>query len=348
MADVLRLQIVYETSQAISGATRLTTATGHLSREQSKATIAALHLAKGLSEGNISAVTLARSIEHLGGKIAGAATVIGLAAAAFALWIKHTEEQEKLSKSLAKEVEAAHVAMMGLLGVEESSTEKQVRTLTERIKELQDELNKPNWFEKLMATVGAFMNAPRVAPGDRFGVAARQAAGAAFLAKPDPREAAIKALTEQRDALSRKIAGDVAQSLGLGTGGIVGGFNQTGATGAAFNRPVSFSPGAARGPSFGADLSGLQVHPTVPGESPMEEELTRQQERIVTAWVDGLDTMEHAVEDFLVTGKFAIQQMIDEFLRIAFRAASGQFLDMATSKVIEKIGGSSAAKRAIK
>jgi hypothetical protein len=68
-------------------------------------------------------------------------------------------------------------------------------------------------------------------------------------------------------------------------------------------------------------------------EELITNELTREQQRLVDHWTAGMQTMQDAMEDFLVTGKLSIQALADEFLRIAFRAATDQFVDKAVDRV---------------
>jgi hypothetical protein len=333
MPEVLRLQIVYETSQALSGANRLATATGNLTGEQKKSSIAALHLAQALSEGNISAVTMARSVEHLGGALGGIATAVGLAAGLFVLWLHRTEDLEKRTAELAKEVETARRALDKLLGIKTSDAQTQIQGLTDRIKELQKELDKPSIWQR-------FLQFLKQIP-EHFG----------GMHTPPPKKSPILQAKEDLEALEvvakRVAASDLAIALGQVPAGVrTLQFHPTTPAGAAFNRPIQFHP-AAGGPSFGADLSGLTPHPGIPSGDTAVLEITRQQERLVHSWEDGLHAMQDAVNEFLVTGKFAIQDLINTFLSIAFRAASEGFIEASVNKTIDRLAHSNAAKRLV-
>lgn len=288
--------------------------------------LAAIRLAESLSTGNVSAVSLTRSLETLIGPtgLGALAIGIGVAVGAFALWMKHTEEQEKRMASLNKEIIATNREIAKLLGVQTSPTEDMIVRITDRIKELQAELNKPNWWERFKGLVNPAITKFFVATG---------MLGPEFAPPPgkpavDPR---IAAEIEYQKALG--ILRE-AQALVQRFGGLtnMGGAPTFGTRGNALPT-YAIPPGQGVRPATMIGVGGT------PGLSPHGEDLAaiaeRRQERIVASWTEGLQVMEESLEDFLVTGKFVFRQLIDDLLRVAFRAAAGDLIPQAVRGVLD-------------
>lgn len=322
MADVVRLAIVYDVADASAKVANLDSRLDRLSRTTKGSSIAAVHLAEALAGGNVSAVTLTRSIEHLGGPVlSGVAIGIGLAVAAFSLWIKRQDELAKQTATFTKEVNTARDAVNKLLGVRITETQQGIKTLTERIKELQTELNRPNWFERLQSAAGAFLSgvqspgfAGALAPGAKLGPM-----GAIGAPGPkDPRQVAL----DQLDVLRKQL--QQAERLNQMFGALT---NQGTNTGTKGNLTAGQQAALTGGNVLPLSMLGQGG---TPGQSPhsldLQAEAMARVEHAAKLLQEGLWTTADAIEQFVLTGTLAFQQFLNNLLSLMFREAAGDLI----------------------
>jgi hypothetical protein len=349
VAEVIRLQIVYETQAAAAQLQALTARMAALEGvtiKTQRATavgatglrtmaLAGTRLATGLAAGNLSALGLANTIGRLAGPTALGAVVIATINVihAFQEFQRITKDVTDTINNMQTAARDAQRDVARLLGEapDESKAEKAIKRLQAAAAELRKEATRLGGpAGKLLEQQAAQLEAQIPTVGRRAAAGKRREEAAAV----------TKATEEYNKALQDQAI--IAALLGTGPMQVL--------NDALVLQRKRFEDLIAKGMDPTSERAVVMAEALKFGAEQMErlELAQREQQRLVDHFTDGMQTMQAAVEEFLVTGKFAINELINEFLRIAFRAATDQFVDQAVAKVFDTVSHSASAKRMLK
>ena len=373
MAEVLRLQIIYETQAAAAQVQALVDRMNKLEGVTAKTQRAAAGFHGGLKkvEGGLRALSLAAlgvpgplgsiasGLLLLGpgstavlGAAAGIGLMVGLAKALATEAEEANRQAEKLQKTLANlgptgAVKAAQIKLSPLQ-LEERKISDQIAAFTllpaaQQVFEhskLEVLLRKQAEIQSKIADI----TNNELIPAEKAATEEQNKRAEALKRQTEELERQKKLLEEQA-----KVAFLLAGELDVITHRFIVDMARHGDSVNAFDRmrlggnlpgPRPLDLGFGQRPDSPLRSLDTNFQGAARGLGPMPEELlvnrlTDQQQRLVDSWTDGMHTMQDAMEDFLVTGKLSIQALADEFLRIAFRASTDQFVDKAV-KFIER------------
>jgi hypothetical protein len=137
MADVVRLSIVYDTSQASAGLNRLNGQLASHNGNSKKAANAAVSLAQAFSTGNISAVGLTHSLAGLGGRLGLLGTGLAVAGGLLLAFRNIADKARETSKKLEDQLRTVTRAVDDLLRASpRSPLQTQIENITDAIREL--------------------------------------------------------------------------------------------------------------------------------------------------------------------------------------------------------------------
>lgn len=317
MADVIRLSIVYETSQVVAGANRASAAlsqVGNVSQKSSRhlrsMALAGTHLAHGMASGNLSVMGLARSMSHLAG-----AGVAGAVLVSIINVINAFHEFKRITEDVTNTIDAMQTAardakndVARLLGEApaESNAEKAIKRLRDAARQLRKE------GERLGGPAGRLLAGQADELEAQIPGVGRRAAG------QGGRERAKEAADATRDY--NKQLRDLSSVLGFLNAGPM---EQLQAHAALLRKRFEDLVKSGAATSEQLETMGLALQSADARLQKMKDraaEAERKWDQMADTMGAGLDVMGNALEDFVMTGTFAFEQFINSLLQTMVRS----------------------------
>lgn len=334
--DLVRLAIVYDTSQAAGALNHLN---GQLATVNSRTELsagamrkggqAALVLAQGLSTGSISAAAMSGSLGRVATILFGPwGIAIGVAVGLLTLFKNNADKARAAQVKFGDELRDVRRRVDDLLSARDKSPfEAEVERLTDRIADLDRAIKAANssWGTFLQ---GALAIAAALVPGLNLNIP---------LPGAPPEAAQRGALTGQRDRIDP--LGDTIRSQQR-----------------AFNRPqeildlIGGSGLATRAAQLQAMIKALEqlltefpdakdsIEGTAAGIRTFEKSLQEAQ-RAAALMERGLFTITDAIEDFVIAGTFAFTEFLNNILRLLYRDFTGELVSGIVSSAFSRGGG---------
>jgi hypothetical protein len=324
MADVVRLSIVYDTSQASAGLNRLNGQLGNVHNSSHRAAGAAVGLAQALATGNVSAIELTHRLAALGGKLGLLGIALATAGGLLLVFRNITDKARETSKKLEDQLRTVTRAVDDLLRASpRSPLQTQIENITDAIRELD-------------RTIGV----------QRMGILERLGIKPTFRRGRDDeiskailrfwRGGADPKLLEQRGALVGERA-RLTPEAGRQNISDLAAFSQR--TAAQFARLTSgseiglMSDRLARARKELMDLIEQGLDPMSEQAKQMGasiqqgEAQLRKLTRTAALMRGGLETMADAMESFVVSGTVAFTDFLNNILRLLYRDFTGSIIN---------------------
>ncbi|HEX9239202.1 MAG TPA: hypothetical protein VF910_00930 [Candidatus Bathyarchaeia archaeon] len=305
MADVVRLSIVYDTSQAAAGVATLNARGQQFGKTLSlvngaadiggrrlrTVALAGTHLAAQLSTGNVSALSLASSLGRLAGPTAAAGLILTIVNLVNAF-----QEFNKIVKDISLSIDKmqtsardAHNDVRRLLGEAppETKAEQAIKRLRDAAAAMRQEA------QRLGGAAGKLLEGQadillREIPG--MGRRARR--GEQIAGRRDFNES-LRESNTLLQMLKRTPLEQMTATMGL------------------YQKRLEFLIKTHQEAGEEAKQLALLLH--------IGAEKMRQMERAAALLKGGLETIQGAIEEFVITGTFAFQQFLDNILRLLYR-----------------------------
>lgn len=312
MADVVRLSIVYDTSQAAAGLGQLNTRATQFGRTLNlvnnatdvggkrlrTVALAGTHLAAQLSAGNVSALSLAGSLGRLAGPTAAAGLILTIVNLVNAF-----QEFNKIVKDISNSIDAmqtsardAHNDIRRLLG--EAPPETKAEQAIKRLRDAAAAMRRE--ADRLGGAAGKLLNQQAdVLLGEIPGIGRRARRGEQIAGRRDFTESLRESNTLLM-MLKRTPLQQMTETMGI------------------YQKRLEFLIKTHQ--EAGAEAKQLALLLQIGAEK------MRQMERSAALLKGGLETIQSAIEDFVISGTFAFTQFLDNILRLLYRDFSDELI----------------------
>jgi hypothetical protein len=316
--DVVRLAIVYDTSQAASNLNLLNTRLGVSQSTMKKAGLGALQLAQAMESGSISAVGMAGSLGRVASVLFGPwGLALAFAAAAVTFFLNKQAKAKEQSEKFADELRNTKRSIDNLLNPgTQSPFASEIDRLTDKITELDRRIKAAasswgNWIQNAFAAATAFLpgGMPKVGfAGPPTGLQGQKSAlegQKGRLGGVDAQLTRYNSLMEQQGRLLEALGGGQIPALESAIDLL---------------RDHMDALSHMTGEDAAAALAAAS------GQMSILVKRLNEVERSSRLLERGLFTIADAIEDFVVTGTLAFTDFLNNILRLLYQDFSSELI----------------------
>lgn len=331
--DIVRLAIVYETSQAEARLRRLDGQLNTTHTSTRKMGQAAIGLAQSLASGNVSATALTSRLSTLGGKAGAAGVAIAVVAGTLLLLKRHLDANREAAEKFADQLRTVTRSVNDLFRTQpKTGFQQQIEQIGDALLDIDRKLARQR-LNLLERWFGGASLKEILAAGKRFVVGGedptlrgQRGALGGQLGRLTAPGAELQAARE-RQSSQRGLDTGTMQLLGVTQAERL----QT--------RLKATQKDLEELVALGLDPLSEEAIATAQGIRQLEDQLRRAQraEQVLTG---GLQTMADALEDFVVTGTLAFTDFLNNILRMLYRDFTGELIHGIVQGAVRPAPGS--------